>query len=203
MPNALSSIVFCYRSEEKAQDGNVARWPVAIGQARNAIVTAHDMILSLDNSVSKTAQSATNALAKMTENKKVIQYGGKALKFLGDYTNQLIVASAVYDVWKADDKESAAIKNGVALSSMFLAEGLMKKHFGEKKLFEIVSDAFKGTSKAKLIAATHGVHGLAFAAVSVASYFAGSKFGDLLIGKKGEDKAKCPCTNPQLPPQTV
>lgn len=188
MPNALSSVVFCVRSGEKAEDGNVARVPVAVGQLRNAIVTGHEIILSLDNSLSKSAQSAANAFDIWAKNNKIVASGTKAVNVLGKFVNPLIVVSSICDVARSEDKGSAFVTNGLALGSMFAAEGVMKKHFGENKITEIVKGLFEGKSKITLKALSHGTHGLLFCAASLGAYYLGGKFGDVLLGNRKPSK---------------
>lgn len=183
MPNLISSIAFCYSNGEKTENGHIGRLPVMIGQARNAVVSIRDTIFSLDNSFSKSAQSASEAFERLAENNKIIDYTGKAVGFISKHVNKFIIGSSVIDVALSKDKKTTAVETGIGLTSMFATENFLKKHFSEEKIANELIKSFKGSSKGKIGAIANITYGVVFTTGSIFSYYLGGKFGDILLGK--------------------
>lgn len=187
MPNAIASLAFCYSSEEKAKNGHIGRFPVILGQARNAVVSIKDSIMDLDNSLSKSAQSATEAYERLAESNKFIDYAGKTVGFISKHVNKFIIGSSALDVALAKDKKTTAVENTLGLGAMYGAENLYKKYAREEDFAEGIGKCLKNCSKGEIKAIAHIAHGVPFVAASLFSYYIGGKFGDLLLGKATMD----------------
>lgn len=190
MSNPISSLLFCARNVDKAENqGKVGRWAVAAGQAKKVA----DYVTTLDNKVGKTAKTSVEALKTFSRNEKLLQYAGKAVDFASRNVNPLICVSSAIDVLRADDKQTAAITNATALASMFAVEKVMKNHLdditkikGVDKIAEKVLKFSKETPHMKGIPAI--IHGVAFVAGSIAAYSVGEKFGSTIAKKVKKDE---------------
>lgn len=188
MPNPISSVVFCVRNTEQAEEGHVGKWAVVVGQTKRF----YDYVIKLDNAIGKEVRDLNNILKTTAESNKVFHYAGETVKLAGKYVNPLIIASSAYDVVTADDKEAVLVKNSVALSTMFSVEGFMKKYMNEKSeekfanWFTKLVGAHPIRGKAATIAKV--AYGTAFCIGSVGAYMLGSKFGDILLGNRGDKK---------------
>lgn len=194
MANVVSSIIFCARNIDKAENqGRVGRWPVAIAQANNIFKS----VKKLDNSLGKGARTASEILQKGAKGEKLLDSTVKGLNVLSKNINPLLCISAGIDVLNSDDKVEAITTNTMSLASMFTVEGLMKKHLdncieiGKKGILkagttnETLGKIVKSISKTKhsnKISAI--VSGVAFVIGSCTAYSVGSKFGELLVVKK-------------------
>lgn len=187
MSNGISSLGFCFRSGEKTEEGHWGRAPVMLGQARNGIIGIRDSIMALDNSLSKSAKSATEAFERLAESNKFVYAADKTIGFLSRNVNPLIIASSGIDVALSKDKKTAIAENGMGLLSMFGIEKVMKTYMGKKteeKLAKEFIERFKWhNSKGRAAFAAQAIYGALFCASSVAFWTAGCKFGDLLLGK--------------------
>lgn len=201
MGNVVSSVIFCARNIDKAENQDkVGRWPVAIAQADNIF----QAVKKLDNGLGKTARTASEVLQKGAKQEKLIEGMGKGLNFLSKNINPLICVSAGIDVLNSDNKVEAFTTNTTALASMFMVEDYMKKHLDEyvnkgvsklvevkdkNKTLEKIVDAIAKTKYAGKIPKI--ISGVAFVIGSCTAYDIGDKFGNLLIGENpAEEKAR-------------
>ena len=191
LSSIVSSSIFGIRNCDKGNDGHVVRFWVALGQIRNVF----NAIKEIDNSIGKTAQTASALLDHAANNSIFVEGLGKAAKFAGKHINPLIVASGIYDVCVSDNKLDTAVVTGTALTTMFTGEKLMKKYMNDiPKL-----NCFKGIAeKIGTIAATtkYGkfigpvLSGVSFVLGSCMSYFVGEKIGKALINKNNSCQIK-------------
>lgn len=204
MSNPISSIIFCARNIDKAENQDkVGRWAVAAGQGKKVA----DYITTLDNEIGKTSRTAVDALKTFAKNEKLLQYAGTAVDWASKKVNPLICISSGIDVLRADDKQSTAITNATALVSMFAVEKVMKNELdnipkikGVDKIAEKILKFSKETPHMKGIPAI--IHGVAFVTGSVMAYNIGEKFGKKLAEKvkpeENEEPVKLPkYTNPE------
>jgi len=179
MSNPISSIIFCARNIDKAENqGKTGRWAVAVGQGKKVA----DYVTTLDNEIGKTSRTAVDALKTFAKSEKLLAYAGKAVDIASKNVNPLICVSSVIDVVNSDDKQSAIITNTAALGSMFAVEKVMKDHLDDipklecfKDFSEKILKYSKETPHMKGIPAI--IHGVAFVAGSVLAYSIGEKLG--------------------------
>lgn len=210
MSNVVSSMIFCARNVDKAENqGKVGRWPVAIAQANNIFKAVADY----DSKLGNTAKAALDAIHTASSEEKLLECATKGVNFLSKNINPLICVSAGLDVLTSDDKEAALATNTAALTSMFAVEGLMKKHLdgliisaknkvltveNAEKIAQKLTKVAKGDKVADKVAEgiikfakddkgkgkVHSIiHGVAFVIGSCTAYDAGDKFGKLLVNK--------------------
>lgn len=194
MPDALAiavrSTIFGERNIKKAETHhNPVPDLVAVGQGNRVLHS----IAKLDGSLGKGARTAVDAMQKISKSDKLIEGAGKVVNFVSEKINPLIVVSAGYDVLQSDDKQSAIITNGTALSSMFAVEHLMKDHLDDipkmKCMKGITEKVMKFAKENKCEGKLPSIiHGLAFVVGSCTSYSIGDKFGHLLIGQPVSSK---------------
>ena len=178
MSNVFSSAIFCARNVDKAENGDVGRIPVFIGQGKNVI----NSIMSLDNSIGKSAKSASDVFQKACKSEPILEYVGKGADFASKHVNSLICLSAGIKVYNSDDKVAAAIQQGTALTAMFAAEGYMKKHMDEvvkikgvDKIAEKILTFSAKTPGFKPLPAI--IKGVAFVIGSTTAFMLGEKVG--------------------------
>jgi len=205
MSNVIASTLFCIRNTDKVENGDVGRVPVAIGQARNVV----NSVMSFDNAIGKTAQTAVDAFNLASKNEALLKYAGKAINSVGENINPLICVSSGFKVLNSDEPASAFVQQSSALAGMFTVEHLMKKHLengitksiekisalkdkkGFEKIFKTAADFIeKHKLQGKLPKALYGA---LFVVGSCTAYTMGEKFGNLLtseIKKEGRKEDK-------------
>lgn len=194
MGNAISSLIFTFRSGKKAKNGDIGRAPIAVGQAKNAFTE----ISKFDNIAGNATKAATSIFTSSKLNDcKALKYTGKAVNFVSKNINPLICVSSGIKIAKSDDKVKTGLVEIGALSGMFMGEGLMKKYqdniFTSKNVEKIVQKAMdKGIFKTlgKKILSSNApkdialiTKGLAFVGASISSYALGEKAGTHLANE--------------------
>ena len=185
----VRSAIFGVRNVNKTKNGQIGRSTVAVGQAKKVV----DYVKTLDNTLGKSARTASQALTKAAKSEHLWNVAGKAVNFASEHINPLICVSAGIDVLMAEDKEEALVTNTAALASMFTVEKLMKKHLDEVTKIKGID---KIAQKIVKFAKTHKyagklpaiIQGAAFVAGSITAYNIGEKFGKLLLGKKSTEE---------------
>ena len=182
--NIVTSAIFGVRNYEKGNDGHTLRYAVALGQAKRVA----DFVTTLDNSVGKTARTATEAIGKASKGSIFLESVGRVANFSSTHINPLIIGSAVLDVVNSENKVETAVVSASALGTMFTTEKLMKKYLKDvpklscfKKITAAVTKAFEGTKYGKYVGPV--LEGLAFVGGSITGYAVGERFGKTLIGK--------------------
>lgn len=184
MTNAVASAIFCARNIDKSEKGEYGRIPVFIGQGKNVI----NSIMTLDNAVGKTTQSAVEAVHKMAKAEPLLGTLGKGIEFASKNINFLICVSGGVKVATADDKVSAAIEQTSALGAMFGAEYLMKKHMDSLLKVDGISHVNKkiqnlAASQKEYKALPKMIRGILFVVGSCAGFGIGEKIGKSLTDK--------------------
>jgi len=185
MSNPVSSMIFCARNFDKAENENkVGRWAVVAGQAKKVT----DYVVTLDNQLGKESKAAVDVLSKHAKNEKLLDFAGKAVNLASKNINPLICVSSGIDVLRSDDKESTAVVAGSALATMFVGENLMKKHLDDipkiKGVDKIAEKVMKVAKDCKIEGKVPAIiHGVAFVVGSCTAYNVGEKFGKLLMNK--------------------
>lgn len=193
MFSAVASGIFAARNVDKTANGDIGRSTVALGQTAGLV----QEVAKYDNVFAKGARSALSVFSDLAKENKAFEYAGKVTKFAINNVNPLICASGVVKTAMSDDKIGTGISEAAALSTMFLAESVVKHNYDNvvnsnacKKLMSKVSktDAYKflekhkWTGKAGMI-----VKGLAFVAASMTAYSVGKSVGDDIANKVKAD----------------
>ena len=149
-----------------------------------------------------------NYIKKLSDKSKIVKYGGKALNFVADNINPIICVAGGVKVLGSDDKADAAIREGLALTTMFIAEDAYKYFTGMPKTVDgkIVNttgsykkispflakqaEAFKDVcatkklfNKISLKTLPGLAKGFGFALASILGYKLGSCTSNLFLGK--------------------
>lgn len=165
MSNAVSSLIFACRNVNKTENGEIGRAPVAAAQGINVL----NQVSKYNKAIAKGTDAAVSVFENMAKQHKVVDYTVKGVKWATRNVNPLICVSGGIKVLMSDDKPSAAIREGSALSVMFAGESIAKKVL--PKLIEKIPV----NSKTGAI-----IQGLLFVGASIASYAAGEKLGNCL-----------------------
>lgn len=123
----VSSLVFAKRNVDKIADGDVGRAPVPIFQGLGAI--AGVATLAKSAGFSKASKGIENLFgaADGLLNKAHINKGSKAIcATAADMVNPLLCVASAVRVLRDEDKGSALIEEGLAMSSMFAGEAIFK-----------------------------------------------------------------------------
>ncbi|MCI1274158.1 MAG: hypothetical protein LKG27_06980 [Clostridiaceae bacterium] len=206
MSNPISSLIFTYRSAKKAENGEIGRAPVCVGQAANVF----NEVSKFDNMIGSSTKAAASIFKNLSENKalkdtgkpyeytqKALHYTGRAVKFASENVNPLICISSGIKVATSDDKVGTGITEGGALCGMFMGEGLMKKYqdsiFTGKNVEKVIEKASKnGILKSvgeKIIKSNSSnkvallAKGIAFVCASMSSYAIGEAAGKNFSGE--------------------
>ena len=184
--SAVQATIFGSRRVNRVADSkDYVSSAVAAGQFKNV----KDSIITLDHSIGRGTQSAVNAVQKICKNKPLLEYVGKGVNIASNNVNSLICLSAGVKVFNSDDKVSAAIEQGSALTAMFAAESLMKDHLGSVAkikgvdgIAKKVLSFSKSTPGCKPVPAI--IKGLAFVSGSIFASMAGEKLGKTITGNQ-------------------
>ncbi len=197
---SIATTIYSIRNFGKAQNGDVGRLPVALVQSANSMSQATQNIINKVDDLGRWAEVGNN----------VGEAAGKVSKFASKITNPLLVGAAGIRVLKDEDKESALIEEGLAMSGMFTAEGIYKVlnntikdgagktlkenqklltegplAKGLKSLGEKISKMSSGKQKALLILGELGL-----VATSIVSYNLFKNIGKKLTGRDRAEKEK-------------
>ncbi len=219
MPSITSSGIFSSRRANNGANAMASNNPfvglmnfdIAGGQILNAAKGVSNIARESKNSLATNIISAEESIKKMAKGDKVVSGFGKVLNFTADHINPLICATGAIKVLTADDKADAAVREGLALGTMFASEDLAKRTIGMPKISKIngkrTAVAREGWYKKnpfldkqanalKDYCATKTVFnkslkflpgtlkGLAFVAASIGGYKLGLSAADLILGEK-------------------
>ena len=106
---------------------------IAAGQGMNIAKGVSNIAQNSKNSLSASILNAEQKIKTCAKNDKVIRGIGSVVNFTADNINKLITAAGVVKVLCADDKESAAIQESLALGTMFASEAVAKRLIGMPK----------------------------------------------------------------------
>ena len=122
------SLGFAKRRVSKGLNGDPSSFAVAGAQIGKAIKNA----AIWNNAVGRTAKVCIDTINTAAKSSSLAGYAAKTFNFATTYVNPLIATTGVIKVACAKDKSSEAINQGLALGTMFTAEGLAKKFITEQ-----------------------------------------------------------------------
>ena len=198
MTNEVAALIFCARNGKKVENGEIGRFPVAIGQANKFV----NSVVNLDNAIGKGTKAAVDAFKLAAKGDKLLDYAGKGVKFASEHINPLICVSSGINILTSDDKTATFLQQAPALTTMFSVEKLMKKYMdsdkNEAKLKKWADELLKFAEEkglGKFSTTTLGklpaiLKGTLFVIGSVSAYSAGQKFGNLLVSKVESEKSE-------------
>ena len=106
---------------------------IAAGQGMNIAKGVSNIARNGTTTLSANIVKTEQRIKSCAKNDKVIRGIGKVVNFTADNINKLITAAGVVKVLCADDKESAAIQEALALGTMFASEAVAKRLIGMPK----------------------------------------------------------------------
>ena len=187
MFSPVASAIFTIRNIDKTENGEIGRAPVALGQAVGVL----GEISKYDNAIAVSAKNVLSVFSDLSKENRFMNYAGKFAKFASDNVNPLIALSGGVKVLMSDDKQSTAITEAAALSTMFGGEALVKKHYDKILNSTVIQNGLKKAASTKYLkpifefieskkwgGATGAViKGLLFFAGSMTSYEVGHAIG--------------------------
>ncbi len=195
--NLVSTIIFGARNVDKTVNDNVARLPVAVGQATNAVKEVAKYDKALAKSLTAAAETASPLL-------KSLQWGAE---FASNHVNPLICVAGGVKVAMADDKKKELINQTGALSAMFVAEKSYKAladyesilkiadKFGKKEAVEAIKDSkfvknvISKVGDKKLKTLLNIAYGLGFVTASISGYNLGERIAAKINTQRELDSA--------------
>lgn len=221
-PVVASNAVFSARRASRGVDAmdenpvlGTMNMTIAGAQVLKGVTAAADAACLSSPEMQSTVQSATESIKKLSEKSKIVKGGSKALQFVADNINPLICVAGGVKVLGSEDKLDAGVREGLALTTMFIAEdaykyitgmpiksnGQMKKVAGAyKKCSPFLAkqvEAFKQTCETKKLFNTLSLkslpgilQGLGFAVASIMGYKLGSTIANKVLGKSKEEAEK-------------
>jgi hypothetical protein len=191
--SAVASGIFAVRNVDKTKNGDVGRSAVALGQTAGLV----QEVAKYDNLFAKGARSALSVFSDLAKENKAFEYAGKATKFAVNNVNPLICASGVLKTAMSDDKVRTGITETAALSTMFLAESMVKKNYNSAINSKTAKNIAEKASNNKIIKPTleflekHKLKGkigtvlkgLIFVGASMSAYSVGQKAGEHVADK--------------------
>lgn len=189
----VASAGFFVRNVDKVENGEYGRVPVAIGQLH----TVFKSIKDYDKTIAQGSDAALSIFREAVHNPDALKRTGKVLGFLSEHVNGFIVASSVWQVLKAENKEREACIQAPMLGLMFLGEGLCKRNYAKVANSATVKNAIGKMSKTKVLGKVYDVimknnwggkagkiiKGLTFLAFSIGFSTVGSKIGHKIADK--------------------
>lgn len=130
LANILRQGFFAYTNNEKGHtitraDRNVRE---VVSDCQSASLTGKVAKVVGENT--KVGRSVAEVLSGTAKTGIAFKYLSKGLNFASDAVNPLLVVASAARVYSADDKKSALIQEGMAMTAMFSAEGFVKSIFG-------------------------------------------------------------------------
>ena len=143
----VASAIFTFRNIDKTENGEIGRAPVALGQAVGVL----GEISKYDNAIAVSAKNVLSVFSDLSKENKFMNYAGKFAKFASDNVNPLIAVSGGVKVLMSDDKQSTAITEAAALSTMFGGEALVKKHYDKILNSTVIQNGLKKAASTKYL----------------------------------------------------
>lgn len=219
MPSITSCGIFSTRRMGNGADAvasnnpfvGIMNFDIAGGQILNAAKGAANIARETKNATASGIISAEKTIKNLSEGNKVLGGAGKVLNFTADNVNPVICLAGAVKIACSDDKTDTAIKEGMALGTMFAAEGAAKRILGMsktknkngkyiavereglykknaflKKQAAALKDycAVKTFCNKSLKFLPGTLKGLAFAAASIGGYKTGLAIADKIVPKK-------------------
>ena len=138
MPSVISSGIFSSRRANSGADALSQSNPfvaamnmdIAGGQILNAAKGVSAIAKESTNKLATGFTSAEKSIKALTKGDKVLNGFGKVLNFTSNYINPLITVTGAVKVATADNKKEAAVREGLALGTMFASEAAAKRIIG-------------------------------------------------------------------------
>ena len=151
MPLVFSNGTFCTRRTQSGADALTAGNPyvgamnmnIAGGQILKAAEGVTSIAKESKNTLASSITSAEESIKALSKGDKVLSGIGKVMSFTADHINPLICATGAVKVLTSDDKTDSAIREGLALSTMFASEAAAKKLIGMPKTSKFNPDTMK------------------------------------------------------------
>ncbi|MCR5265296.1 MAG: hypothetical protein K6E29_01715 [Cyanobacteria bacterium RUI128] len=195
--------VFGLMNTEKANNtmrvDRKERGLVALLQAKNAASDILDLSKTRTGVVAEGLQGVSEGLHAAQEGSKAFNMLCKGVNYVSKLVNPILVGASIVRAWKSDDKKSAALREGGAMTFMLGGEWAYKRLFGLGgykacyKNFKITDMAVKGAKNiiksskflSKLPMGKFGglLKALGFIAVSCGMFEIGSKVGQAVANR--------------------
>lgn len=221
-PIVASNAIFSARRASRGVDAmdenpvfGAMNMTIAGAQVLKGVTASANAARLTSTGFEKDFQTASKYIKKLSDKSKVVKYGGKGLKFVADNINPIICLAAGVKVAGSEDKVDAGVREGLALTSMFIAEdaykyfaGMPKNINGDMKgvkgaykkcspFLRKQVEAFKQTCETKklfnklpLKTLPGLLKGFGFALASIYGYKLGAGIANALLGKEVEKKAQ-------------
>lgn len=155
MPLVFSNGVFSTRRTQSGTDALSAGNPfvgamnmnIAGGQVLKAAEAVSDIAKESNNALAAGITSAEQSIRALSKTDKVLSGAGKVLNFTAEHINPLICATGAVKVLTSEDKKDAAIREGLGLGTMFVAEAAAKSVIGMPKTTKFDPNTMQITSK--------------------------------------------------------
>ncbi len=197
MFSAVASGIFAYRNADKAQNGEIGRSAVTLGQTAGLV----QEVAKYDGIAANTARSALSVFSDLAKQNKAFEYAGKATQFAINNVNPLICASGVIKTVMSDDKVGTGITEVAALSAMFAGEGMIKKYYDDVASSNAVQKTLENMSENRALKPIFDylekhnlkgkagaiIKGLLFVTGSMTSYSVGQELSKPLVKRAKSD----------------
>lgn len=195
--------VFGIMNTEKANNSlrvdRKERGLVAILQAKNAASDILDLSKTRTGTVAEGLQGVSNGIHAAREGSKAFDIICKSVNYVSKLVNPILIGASIVRAWNDEDKKSAALREGGAMTFMLGGEWAYKRLFGLGgykacyKNFKLTDMAVKGAKNliksnkflsklpaGKLITL---IKALGFIAVSCGMFELGSRTGQAVANK--------------------
>lgn len=146
MPSAIYGTIFSTRRANSGSEALCNSNPavaamnldIASGQILNAAKDTSSIIKGSATTLAENITSAEESIKALSKSDKTIKGIAKVVNFTADNINPLICATSGLKVLTSDEKEKDAVKESIALGTMFASEAAAKKVLGiaEKTKFD-------------------------------------------------------------------
>lgn len=142
IPSVVSSSIFSSRRANSGAEALSASNPfvgamnmdIAGGQVLNAARNVASLAGESQRPLAAQITSAEESIKALAKSDKIINGVGKVLNFTADHINPIICATSAVKVLTSDDKTDTAIREGLALGTMFASEATAKKVLGMPRI---------------------------------------------------------------------
>ena len=172
---------------------------VAMLQAKNAASDLLDLAKTRTGKVAEGLQGVSEGIHAAQEGSKAFNMLCKGVNYVSKLVNPILVLASAVRAWNADDKKSAVLKEGGAMTFMLGGEWIYKRLFGLGgykacyKNFKLTDMAVKGAknlvksskflSKLPMGKLTGLIKAIGFIAVSCGMFEIGSRVGQAVANK--------------------
>lgn len=201
MFSPVASGIFAFRNVGKAENGEIGRAPVAVGQFAGIVKE----IGKYDKTIALGTKNALQILQDVAGDSKALKYAGKTVDFLSSHVNPLICVSSGIKVAMSDDKERTLKEEAGSLAFMFAGETLISKNYDKIAKSRTVTNTIDKMSKSSLFKpmfktiAKHNwggkigaiIKGLSFVTVSIGSSCIGLDITKSLLKTTDKNGKEC------------